>query len=169
MVVSKAAGDDSHHAARELWFSYGSDKAQRDFALIYCRENAGIKPPIRRAIIWAIAALNKLAQHRNDAAHSDMIWAYDRLIPGLIAKNQTHSRMDEVPFEKLWRSLQGDLSALSNYLMDLAYDVMLESTWPSSHRPRLLIVHSEDTKRQKLNRRAKHKSRGSAPDQPTRE
>jgi hypothetical protein len=159
MVLSHAAQEDSHEASRELWFSYGSDKAQRDFTVIYCRENAKIKPPIRRAIAWSISALNGLAQHRNDAAHSDMIWHYDRLVPGLIARNQTHTRMEDVSFDRLWRSLQGDFSALSNYLMDLAFDISFENTWPSAQRPKLRLFRSEDTKRQERNRKAKRKAR----------
>jgi hypothetical protein len=100
-----------------------------------------------------------LAQHRNDAAHSDMIWHYDRLVPGLIARNQTHTRMEDVSFDRLWRSLQGDFSALSNYLMDLAFDISFENTWPSAQRPKLRLFRSEDTKRQERNRKAKRKAR----------
>src|SRR5690606_15008972 len=121
------------------------------------RENTAIKAPIRRAITWAIKALNELARHRNDAAHSDMIWYYDRLEPGLIAKDATHERFSAAPFDGKWRSLRGDLSALSNYLMDLHLDVSMGNTWPSAKRPRLVLVRSQDTKKQERNRRAKRK------------
>jgi hypothetical protein len=95
-----------------------------------------------------------------------MIWHYDHLSPGLIAKDPTHKRFSEAPFDVVWRPLQGDFSALSNYLMDLAWDVLQVSTWPSSKRPRLRLSRSEDTKKQARNRRAKQKARG-APRSPS--
>jgi len=159
MVVLGAAGKDSHQAARSLWFNHSTDAAQREFAAIYCRDNFGIRPPIRRAINWALNALKELARHRNDAAHSDMIWHYDRLQPGLITKDAAYARMQEQPFEAIWKKLQGDLSALSNYLMDLYLDVVNNNTWPSSRRPKLLLVHSQSAKVQDRNRKIKQKAR----------
>ena len=158
-----AARNDSHEAARDLWFSFGSDKAQRDFAALYFRRNSMIKPPIKRALVWALNALGELSTLRNDAAHTDMIWAYDRLEPGILSRDQARKRMEDRPFEDNWRHLRGDFSALSNYIMDLAYDVLMENTWPSAKRPRLKLSRAENAKKQERNRQAKQKARRPQP------
>ena len=159
LALMNASSDDSHKATHDIWFSFGSDKAQREFTLAYIRKNERIKPPIRRAFVWALTALNELATLRNDIAHTDMIWAYDRLEAGLLAKDPTRKRLEDRPFDDSWRHLKGDFSALSNYIMDLAWDITFRNTWPSAKRPRLWLSRAENTKRQERNRRAKLKAR----------
>jgi hypothetical protein len=157
MVTMASSLNDSHQSGRDIWFSYTTDANQRMFAKIYCAGNRDIKPPVRRAIIWAISALDELARHRNDAAHSDMVWAYDRLEHGYLAREGTIKRLQESPFSEKWKPLQGDFSALANYLADLQWDVIFRNTWPSTRRPRLLLVRSKPTKKPGRNHRAKRK------------
>lgn len=157
------ARNDSHQATKEMWFSFGSDRGQRDFAINYFRNNRDIKPPIKRALVWAITALNELATFRNDVAHTDMIWAYDKLEAGFLSKDMTRKRLEDRPFDAHWRHLKGDFSALSNYLMDLSWDINWKNTWPSAKRPQLRLARSENAKRQERNRQAKRKARSSPP------
>lgn len=154
-----AAAKDNHQASHTIWFSFGSDKSQRDFVMNYVRNHKKIKPPIRRSIIWALTALNELAVLRNDIAHTDMMWVYTKMEAGFLPKDGTRKRLEEQPFDKNWRYLKGDFSALSNYIMDLARDITLENTWPSSKRPRLRLSRSKDAKSQERARQAKRKAR----------
>lgn len=158
MVLTSVARKDGHQAIREIWLSYGSDSGQRKFAEAYCRNNVNIKPPLRRAIVWSIRSLGELATLRNDAAHTDMVWYYDRLAPGVLARDGTYQRIEAAPFDGIWRQLQGDFSAISNYLWDLQWDVG-HSTWPSSKRPRLALAKAQSALTQDQRRRAKQKAR----------
>ena len=63
-----ASWKDNHNASKEIWFAFGSDKSQRDFVINYVRNHKKIKPPIRRALVWAIAALNELGSGLIEAA-----------------------------------------------------------------------------------------------------
>lgn len=154
-----AASKDNHRSIDRIWFSFGSDKSQRDFVINYVQNHAKIKSPIRRAVVWALTALNELAILRNDIAHTDMVWAYTKLEAGFLAKEATRKRFDETPFDENWRHLKGDFSALSNYIMDLAWDITMENTWPSARRPRLKLSRSQDAKSQDRRRRAKKRAR----------
>lgn len=158
LSLMHAARNDSHQAIKEIWFGFMSDNAQRAFALKYFRNNNQIKPPIRRALVWAITELDGLATLRNDAAHTDMIWHYDSLTPGVLPKEATRKRLDTQPFSENWRFLKGDFSALSNYIMDLAYDILFRNTWPSAKRPQLRHSGYQSATTQERKRQAKKKA-----------
>lgn len=157
-TLMSAASGDSHQATKELWFSLGSDKSQREFVLNYVRNNQNIKTRVRNALIWALTALSELSTLRNDIAHTDMIWAYDKLEAGYLAKDPTRRRFESQPFDENWRYLKGDFSALSNYIMDLSWDVALRNSAPSSRRPRLRLSRGQDSRTQDRKRRSKKKA-----------
>lgn len=159
-VFFKASYRDSHDAWSSLWHSHATDKGQREFAANYIRDNRLISPTVRKNVLWALAALDELATFRNDVAHSEMLAYYaDTLVPGIATKTAAAERLQRLPFDKHWRALKGDLSALANYLDMLAWDVFAENTWPSSKKPRLQLARSTSAKNQERRRQAKKAAR----------
>jgi len=155
-----AAFRDSHDNCSSLWHSHATDRGQREFAANYIRNNRTISVTLKKNILWALGALDELATFRNDAAHTEMFAYYDdKLVPGIGTKNGTAERLHNLPFDKHWRALKGDLSALANYLHTLSFDVFTKNTWPSSEKPRLQLARSTSATTQGRRRQTKKATR----------
>lgn len=146
----------NYDLAHSVWHSVQSDKYQRDMLESFVRHKFDRKKrSFRAAILWSIAALNELSTRRNDIAHSEMAYFYERPEPGMSIKAAAAKRLEEMPISKQWRKLRGDLNALANYLDYISLSLWMNYPRPLPRRPRLQLVHSKTEQTQKRRHRAK--------------
>lgn len=155
----RLAANAKYELAIDLWHTAKSDRSQRDMMEAVVRNTDNLNKTYKKALLWAIGSLNELSQFRNDAAHTDMIWYYDRLIPGLSTRKQIRERLQDLPFEQNWRKLKGDLIALSTYLGLIEISLMCDEPWPLTKRPILQLARSTSEQTQKQRRQAKKAAR----------
>lgn len=158
LVFWRLAGNTDIDLSLDLWESQPSDLGQRKLLEIYVRRVVRRKS-IQNALLWTIAAMNELAEKRNDAVHADVLWYYDKVIPGLGTKRSRRARLEEVPLSTIWHDLRGDLSAVANYVHNLQFDIAFDNAWPSTKRPKLKLVRSTSARRQSQLRQAKREGR----------
>ena len=158
-LFMRLAANEDYEQALDLWHTAKTDRGQRDMLEVVVRHSKTLNQTYRRNILWSIASLNELAQFRNEAAHTDMIWYYDRLVPNLGTKAHVMERLLETPFEKNWRPLRGDLIALSTYLGLIDLSLAAGSTWPLTRKPQLQLARSTSVRTQTQRRHAKTKAR----------
>jgi hypothetical protein len=158
LIFSRLAADTNITLALALWDTQASDLSQRKLLDAHVRHSVKRKV-IKRNLLWAIAAMNELAEHRNDAVHADFIWYYDRIIPGLATKQARSERLEARPFDTIWKDLRGDLAAIANYVFDLHYDLAADEAWPSTKRPRLKLARSMSARQQSQRRQARKSAR----------
>lgn len=139
LVFWRLAADTDIDLATELWDTGSTDLAQRKMLAVFARRKVQ-RASIKRGLLWAIAAMDKLAERRNDAVHADVIWYYDKIIPGLATKRARQERLEQNPFDTIWHDLRGDLSAIANYVFDLHLDLSADHPWPMTKRPKLKLV-----------------------------
>ena len=132
-------GLDKYEMAREIWENHPSDSRQRALLRAYVRHGLR-KRSIRNAFLWAIDAMDNLSKHRNDAVHADVVWHYDRLEPGLLARKSQSARIKDAPLDTIWQNLRGDFAALANYVNDLNLSIWTEASWPLTKRPKLKLL-----------------------------
>ena len=137
-------GLEKSELAREIWDSNKSDRRQRDLLKSYVAHTVKRKS-ICNAILWALDAMDKLSVRRNDAAHSDVRWHYDRLAVGLLPTAAQEERIQVQPLDTHWHSLRGDLAALANYVSDLNLTIGFAEPRPLTKRPRLKLVKPKPT------------------------
>lgn len=140
--------------ASKLWHGQPSDTAQRALLEPFVQSRVHRKS-VRDGLLWALKAMNELTVFRNDAVHSEMLWYYDKLVPGLSTKTERRLRLLELPFEKIWRKLRGDLWVIGTYVTDLDFDVQLDNPRPSTKKPRLLLAQTKSPELQLKRNRAK--------------
>jgi hypothetical protein len=155
----RLVANENYDLAISMWHTAKSDRSQRDLIEAFIANSTEIKKTYKNAILWSITSLNQLASFRNDAAHSEMIWYYDQLIPGLATKPSSQERLLKLPFERHWRKLKGDLIALSIYLIMIDMSISLNERSPSPKRPRLQLVRSTPEHTQKRRRLNKKEAR----------
>ncbi|MGH6651861.1 MAG: hypothetical protein ACREB7_12110 [Sphingopyxis sp.] len=143
----------------DVWHSSGTDKGQRNLLEVAVRHRLKGRKVVQKGILWALGALDELGTFRNDAVHTNMAWYYDEFVPGIGSKEATIKRLEQLPFDKHWRALRGDLIALANYLAVLAYDVLGDNKLPSCKRPRLQLARSRSAETQTRRRQAKKAAR----------
>lgn len=148
----------NYELAGRVWHSQPSDSSQRTLLEAYVRSSVHQKS-IQNGLLWALKAMNELSGRRNDAVHSDMLWHYEELTPGPSTRGERRARLENLPIEKIWKRLRGDLWAIHNYVQDLGVDVMMSSTRPSTKRPRLLLAHTTTAAAQSKRNRAKKAAR----------
>lgn len=124
-----------------LWNSIQSDKTQREMLERLALSATGQTKTIIKSIVWTTKAMHELSKYRNDAAHVQMIYYYDKLVPSdLTSRPQSLERISQSPVESYWRRLCGDLRAIESYAMDLHLALMTKSPRPLSKRPRLQLA-----------------------------
>lgn len=100
-VFSVVVADDNISLAHALWHSIQSDKGQRAMLSAVVRDKyPKSENSIRAAILWAVAALDQLGTHRNDAAHVDIIAGHPEIIPGMSTKAASSERLEKSPVSK---------------------------------------------------------------------
>lgn len=159
LLFLKLAADDDYHLAHALWHTARSDSSQRAMLEACARHSPKLSKTMREAILWSLARLTELSSFRNDAAHTEMQWYYDRAIPGLSTKEQTRQRLERLPFETHWKALLGDLWALDEYIAGLNLTLAFRSSRPLHYRPRLRLATSTSRSQQAKARRAKKRAR----------
>jgi hypothetical protein len=157
ILFYRLVGED-YQLASKLWHTQPSDSAQRSLLDPFVQSRIRRKL-VRNGLIWALKAMNELSTFRNDAVHSEMLWYYEKLVPGLSTKPERRKRLLELPFEQIWRKLRGDLWAIAVYVSDLDQDVQLDNPRPSTERPRLLLARSMSADTQAKRSRAKKAAR----------
>lgn len=155
IFLSLAGGGDWRFAS-DLWHSQRSDFAQRQLLSIYV-EHGDITKSIKKSIGWCISAMDELSKKRNDFVHADFIWYYDQITPGIATEPKRRERLSDLPFERYWRHLRGDLSVIANY----SYDLYLSLTYPRplTRRPRLKLAVTMSGKTQKRRNTRKKEAR----------
>lgn len=155
-VFSVVVAGDDISLAHALWHSIQSDKGQRTMLSAVVRDKyPKTNNSIRRAILWAVSALDLLGTHRNDAAHVEVIAGHPDIIPGMSTKTASLERLEKSPVAMHWRIMRGDLYAIMNYL-DAVY-LALWNGWPRplSRKPKLLFARTATAKSQARRHRAK--------------
>lgn len=150
------AGD--YAVAIDLWHTVHNDKGQRAMLEVVVRRRLR-RGLFQSGILWAIDALNTLSSFRNDAAHAEMIWYYDQLVPGLATRPTSRARLTDTPLARNWRTLRGDLIAIESYLVFLEMALTMGLPRPLSRRPRLQLARKASARTQERSRRAKTKAR----------
>jgi hypothetical protein len=145
--------------ASAIWHSFQSDSAQRNMLESSLNQKLDLAPQHRRALIWSISILNRLATHRNEIVHSDVLFFGSEFAPGPGVRPQFYDRMTELPINKKWRLLSGDLHAVSNYLHGIFMALIFATSRPLLRKPRLLFSRSKTASSQEARRRAKKAAR----------
>ena len=155
LIFRDAVVRDTYETAINMWHSVQSDKAQRAMVANFVKHTTLINKTHKCNILWAITALDELSTFRNDAAHSEFVWTADRLMIGSSTKPAARARLTDLPFEKHWRALKGDLTALGNYLFGVNLSLVLGQPRSLYRRPRLQLARAQSAKTQEQRRRAK--------------
>lgn len=163
-VFSVVAANEKIDVAYALWHSHSGDKAQR--AMLDALVRVKYPKPgnsIRSGIMWALAALDTMGTHRNDAAHAQIISGHTDIIPGMSVKSASAVRLEISPLAQHWRVMRGDLYAIENYLDAIYLALWNDFPRPLSQRPKLQFVHNSSAKTQQKRRLAKKTKSGTPP------
>lgn len=159
-VFARIAVDSDYDLALDLWHTASSDNARRGMLEAFVRARFKTRRlTYRSGILWAVAALNQLTTYRNDAAHAEMIYYYDRMAPGMSTKRKTAERYEKAPLSKHWRALRGDLYAIASYLEQVDFSLWFDYSRPLVRKPRLGLASQSSARQQTVNRKTKIASR----------
>lgn len=154
-----------------IWGALG-DRQQRDI-LVAAVHADGFGGPVRKRILWAVAATNKLAVYRNDFVHTAMgrgTGADGKSLPPSHIGTPVSRvlRMHSVGAIRALRALKGDLTQLSEYVMRIVWKKHVPEKHPSwPRKPRLRTpkvcppIHWPEDRRRK--RRARKRQQPSSP------
>jgi hypothetical protein len=138
-----ARGHDFYRdTAYGVWHAIQNDSTQREMLVNVAKaELAGRKQLLRR-IVWLVRMANSLSIYRNIAAHTPAIFSPRlRYLPAAdpsAARESARKRFNEIKHDKFWRSLTGDLNALSLYASAIFLHISgLVPPEPLPHRPKL--------------------------------
>ncbi len=98
-LFRRVVAEGDHLLARSMWDSISSDKGQREILKAAVEVKLAKSLRFRTAALWAISALDKIGTARNDAAHSAMVWYYDRMEPGISVKPASVNRLTARPID----------------------------------------------------------------------
>lgn len=135
-----------------IWVALKSDSAQRD-VLENALHYSSVPSRHRKSLHWAISETGRLAGYRNDIVHGAMGWELTQkgLIPTLAHFGNPLSRimrymareaedgeiLDGPDLRKLMTYLRGDLTQLSEYVLEVWRAMPQERPRPLPRRPRL--------------------------------
>jgi hypothetical protein len=155
MVFVCLVSQKNWELGQALWHNQPSDSSQRKMLAAYVENDKSATKSIRRSILWSLKVMDELSELRNDAVHTDFIWFYDRINPGLGTKPKRSERLINQPFEKHWRALRGDFAALADYGRSIYLDILMNNARPSTKRPRLKLARYKTLRKQDIRRHAK--------------
>ncbi|WP_397582809.1 hypothetical protein [Sphingorhabdus sp.] len=156
VFMTVACGRFEIELAHGLWHSVQSDNGQR--AMLEAAVKARFPKPTnsyRTGILWAIAALNNLSTHRNDAAHVEIISGFPEIIPAMSSKRSSSERLEKSPLAKHWRVMRGDLFAITHYLEAVYIGLWNDFPRPLSRRPKLQFARTTSESTQQKRRLTK--------------
>ena len=159
MVFARIATDNDFGLALALWQTKSGDRAQREMLAAVAANSLAQRKSYLNALKWALAAMKEIGDYRNDVAHSEMVYYYTELIPGMTVREVTAERLTQRRLDKNWRAVRGDLHALTNYLGHIQFSLGMKMPRPLSRRPKLRFVRSSSARGQETRRKAKRLAR----------
>lgn len=155
-VFVRIATDNDWNLALALWRTGSGDKLQRDLLEAAANVRLAERKSYLNAVKWALASMATIGEYRNAITHTEMIFAYNRLVAGITAKD-THANTltAKQRLDQNWRSVRGDLHAIAAYLDGVQLGLSLAMPRPLTRRPRLRFVRSSSAATQKRRHQAK--------------
>ncbi len=150
-IFAQIVAPANRNLALTLWHTIQSDKTQREMTLAVAATVLPDNSKLLADIDWVVKAAQKLSPFRNDSAHTgislggdfDEKGRYRMMVYPDIKSGRPAAveRLKQLPVEKYWRNVRGDLWVLGRYANSLAGRVNNDPSFgPLFRRPRLLTL-----------------------------
>lgn len=159
-VFVRVATENDWELALALWHTGSGDSAQRGLVEAASIARLSDRKSYLNAVKWALASMATIGDYRNAITHTEMIYAYTHLTPGITAKASHADKLtSKMRLDQNWRALRGDLNAIASYLDGVQLGLSLKTPRPLSRRPRLQFVRSSSELTQKRRNRQKREAK----------